>query len=137
MPYFGQEIFVEAQKKGPLTTPAYTKALAASKLAAGRMGIDAVMAAHKLDALVAPTSAPAGLADLVNGDYGSGGCSTLPAVSGYPHVTVPAGYAFGLPVGVSFFGRNFSEMTLISIAYAYEQATTHRKAPRFPATAEI
>jgi amidase len=137
MPYFGQEIFLEAQKKGPLTTPAYTKALAASKLAAGRMGIDAVMAAHKLDALVAPTSAPAGLADLVNGDYGSGGCSTLPAVSGYPHVTVPAGYAFGLPVGVSFFGRNFSEMTLISIAYAYEQATTHRKAPRFPATAEI
>jgi amidase len=137
MPYFGQEIFLDAEKKGPLTTPEYKKALAASKTAAGQLGIDRVMAAHRLDALVAPTSGPAGLADLVNGDYGSGGCSTLPAVSGYPHITVPAGFAFGLPVGVSFFGKNFSEMTLIRIAYAYEQATKHRKAPTFLATAEI
>jgi amidase len=137
MPYFGQEIFLEAEKKGPLTSPEYRKALSASKLAAGKLGIDKVMTAHRLDALVAPTSGPAGLADLVNGDYGSGGCSTLPAVSGYPHVTVPAGFAFGLPVGVSFFGTNFSEMTLIRIAYAYEQATKHRKPPRFLATAEL
>jgi len=137
MPYFGQEVFLEAEKKGPLTTPAYTKALAGSKAAARQFGIDKVMAAHRLDALVAPTSGPAGYADLVNGDYGSGGASTLPAVSGYPHITVPAGFAFGLPVGVSFFGKNFSEMTLIRIAYAYEQATKHRKAPGFLPTVEL
>jgi amidase len=136
MPYFGQEVFLEAEKKGPLTTPAYTKALAGSK-ATARLGIDKVMAAHRLDALIAPTSGPAGYADLVNGDYGSGGSSTPPAVSGYPHITVPAGFAFGLPVGVSFFGKNFSEMTLIRIAYAYEQATKHRKAPRFLPTLEL
>jgi len=131
MPYFGQEIFLDAETKGPLTTAQYVKVLAASRKGAREMGIDKVMAAHKLDALVAPTSGPASLTDLVNGDYGPGGSSTLPAVSGYPHITVPAGFSFGLPVGVSFFGRNFSEMTLIGLAYAYEQATTHRAAPRF------
>jgi amidase len=137
MPYFGQDVFVEAQKKGPLTSPQYTKALAASKTASRQLGIDNTMAVHKLDALVAPTGGPAWLADLVNGDYGSGGSSTLPAVSGYPHVTVPAGFAFGLPVGVSFFGKNFSEMTLIRIAYAYEQATKHRKPPKFLETVAV
>jgi amidase len=137
MPYFGQEVFLEAEKKGPLTSPQYRKALAGSKMAARQLGIDKVMDAHKLDALVAPTGGPAWLADLVNGDYGPGGTSTLPAVSGYPHVTVPAGFAFGLPVGVSFFGRNFSEMTLIRIAYAYEQATRHRKPPKFLPSIEL
>ena len=137
MPYFGQEVFLEAEKKGPLTSPQYRKALAGSKMAARQLGIDKVMDAHKLDALVAPTGGPAWLADLVNGDYGPGGTSTLPAVSGYPHVTVPAGFAFGLPVGVSFFGRNFSEMTLIRIAYAYEQATRHRQPPKFLPSIEL
>jgi len=137
MPYFGQEVFLEAQKKGPLTTPEYLRSLATSKRMSRELGIDKVMAAHQLDALIAPTSAPAGIADLVNGDYGSGGCSTLPAVSGYPHITVPGGFAFGLPVGVSFFGRNFSEMTLIRIAYAFEQETRHRKAPGFLPTAAL
>jgi amidase len=137
MPFFGQDIFHEAEAKGPLTTAAYVKALAGSKRAARELGIDKVMAAHKLDALVAPTSGPATLTDLVNGDYGPGGSSTLPAVSGYPHITVPAGFAFGLPVGVSFFGKNFSEMTLIGLAYAYEQATKHRAAPKFLETVRL
>jgi amidase len=131
LPYFGQEIFHQAEAKGPLTTAEYVKALAGSKKAARELGIDKVMAAHKLDALVAPTGGPASLSDLVNGDYGPGGSSTLPAVAGYPHITVPAGFSFGLPVGISFFGKNFSEMTLIGLAYAYEQATKHRAVPRF------
>jgi amidase len=92
---------------------------------------------HKLDALVAPTSGPPTLIDLVNGDYGVNGSSTIPAVAGYPDITVPAGYFRGLPVGLSFFGRAWSEPTLIRIAYAYEQATKHRRAPRFLPTAEL
>jgi amidase len=137
MPYFGQEIFLEAEKKGPLTTPAYRHELARIRKATRAQGIDAVMTKHRLDALVAPTSGPPALTDLIHGDYGYGGPSGIPAVAGYPHLTVPGGFVHGLPVGVSFFGRNFSEMTLISIAYAYEQATKHRKAPRFLATAEM
>ena len=86
---------------------------------------------HKLDALVAPTSGPATLIDLVNGDYGTGGSSTLPAVAGYPHITRAGGYDFGLPVGISFFGRAWSEPTLLRLAYAFEQATRHRK-PGWP-----
>ena len=95
------------------------------------------MAQHKLDAFVAPTSGPASLTDLVNGDYGPGGCSTIPAVAGYPHVTLPAGFAFGLPVGLSFFGRAFSDAKLLGYAFAFEQATKHRKAPTFLPTASL
>ena len=104
MPYFGQEIFLEAEAKGPLTEAAYKKALAACRLHSRQEGIDAVLARHKLDAVVAPTHGPAWLIDLVNGDSGSGGSSSLAAVSGYPSLTVPAGFVFGLPVGISFIG---------------------------------
>ncbi|MDQ2870971.1 MAG: amidase [Acidobacteriota bacterium] len=137
MPFFGQEIFVQAEKKGPLTDKAYRQALEKDLRLTRKEGIDRTMDRHKLDAFVAPTSGPASLIDLVNGDYGAGGCSTFPAVAGYPHVTVPAGFAFGLPVGISFFGRAWSDATLIRIAYAYEQATRHRKPPKFLATAEL
>ncbi len=137
MPYFGQEIFVRAEKKGPLTDAAYTRALAKCRRLSRTEGIDAVMSRHRLDALVAPTGAPPSLTDLANGDYGFSGTSTLPAVAGYPHITVPAGYHFGLPVGISFFGRPFTEPLLIGMAYAFEQATRHRRPPRFLPTAEL
>ncbi|HUR29437.1 MAG TPA: amidase [Planctomycetota bacterium] len=134
MPYFAQELLERAQKKGPLSESAYLEALEKNRRLAGPDGIDAVMSQHQLDALVAPTGAPAWLTDLVNGDAPIGGSSTPAAVAGYPHVTVPAGQAFGLPVGISFFGRAWSEARLIQLAYAYEQGTKHRKAPTFRPT---
>jgi amidase len=137
MPWFGQELFLQAVKKGPLAGPKYRASLAKDRRLAGPQGIDAVMKKHRLDALVAPTSAPAWLIDLVNGDPSSGGSSTVPAVAGYPHVTVPAGFVRGLPVGMSFFGRAWSEPVLLRIAYAYEQATKHRRAPQFSPTADL
>jgi amidase len=137
MPYFGQEIFEKAEAKGPLTEKAYLDALEKDLRLSRKEGIDKTMDEHKLDALVAPTSGPATLIDLVNGDYGVGGSSTLPAVAGYPDITLPAGSDWGLPVGISFFGRAWSEPTLIRIAYAYEQATKHRRPPRFLPTADL
>lgn len=138
MPYFGQEIFIKAEKKGPLTSKGYLKALERSQRMARKEGIDATMNKHKLDAFVAPTMAPPPLIDLVNGDpQYPGGATTIPAVAGYPHITVPGGYAFGVPVGVSFFGRAWSEPVLFRIAYAFEQATRHRKPPEFLATARV
>jgi amidase len=95
------------------------------------------MDAHKLDAIVAPTNGPAWLIDLVNGDADSGGSSSPAAIAGYPSITVPAGYAFGLPVGISFFGRAWSEAKLIKLAYAYEQAAKVRRAPRLERTATL
>jgi amidase len=130
MPYFGQELFTKAEAKGPLTDPAYRKALSSSKLLSQAQGIDALMIKNRLDAIIAPTGGPAWTTDLVNGDHFTGGSSTPAAVAGYPNVQVPAGYVYGLPVGISFFGRAFTEGILIRLAYAYEQASKHRQPPR-------
>ena len=138
--HFGQEIALMAEAKGPLTEPRYTAALARNRRLSRTEGIDAVMTRYRLDALVAPTGGPAWLSDLVNGDSGTAtvpGPSTVTSVAGYPHVTVPMGFDHGLPVGFSFFGRAWSEARLISLAYAYEQATRHRRPPTFAATAEL
>ena len=134
MPYFGQELFIQAEAKGPLTSPAYRKALATCRRLARGSGLDAVLEKHKLDAIVAPTGNPAWPTDLVNGDHFTGSSSTPAAVAGYPSVSVPMGYAWGLPVNLSFFGAAWSEPTLIRLAYAFEQITMHRKAPQFLAT---
>src|SRR5438876_719088 len=130
MPYFGQEIFVQAQAKGPLTDQDYLRALDKNHLLARTQGIDTVMAEHQLDALIAPTGGPASLIDLVNGDPGGGGSFSSPAaVAGYPHVTVPMGHVRGLPVGLSFVGRPWTEALLIKLAFAYEQARNARALP--------
>ncbi len=136
MPYFGQENFLKAEEKGPLTTPEYIEAIKKNHELTGKEGIDATMDKHKLDAIVAPTGGPAWLTDIVNGDAFSGGSSEFPAVSGYPNINVVAGFDFGLPVGISFFGRAWSEPVLLKIAYGFEQATKFRKAPRFLAHVE-
>jgi amidase len=134
MPYFGQDMFVKSQAKGPLTEKEYTDALTKNRQLARTEGIDAVMDKHQLDALVAPTGGPAWITDLITGDHFSGGSSNSAAVAGYPNINVVAGSIFGLPVGISFFGRAWSEPTLIKLAYAFEQATKGRQAPRFLAT---
>ena len=135
MPYFGQEIFLQAQEKGDLNDRAYRLALLQSKLYTQERGIDPVMSQNNLDAIIAPSGGAAWMTDLVNGDCGVfEGMTSFAAVSGYPSITVPAGYVQGLPVGMSFFGRAFSEPTLIKIAYAFEQATKARKPPTFMAT---
>jgi amidase len=131
---------VTSQKKAPLTDAKYRSELASNRRLAGALGIDATMKAYRLDALVAPTGAPAWLIDLVNGDGGTAsapGPSTVTSVAGYPHITVPMGFASGLPVGISFFGRAWSEPTLIKLAYSYEQATKHRRPPTFAPTASL
>ncbi|MFC1525386.1 amidase [Candidatus Latescibacterota bacterium] len=137
MPHFGQEIFVQAQEKGPLTEEAYLKALADCRRLSRDEGIDATLREHDVVALVAPTGGPAWLTDLVNGDSFLGGCSSAAAVSGYPHITVPAGFVHGLPVGISFFGAAYSEPTLIRLAHAFEQATQHRRPPAYLPTADL
>lgn len=131
MPYFGQDLFLKSQAKGPLTEKEYLDAVSTNHQLARKEGIDAVMDKHQLDALVAPTGGPAWITDLVTGDHFGGGSSNAAAVAGYPNINVTAGYIFGLPVGISFFGRAWSEATLIRLAYAFEQATKARQAPKF------
>jgi len=131
MPYFGQDLMIKAQARGPLTSKEYLDALEKDHRLSRTEGIDAVMSKHRLDALVAPTAGPAWCTDLINGDHAPGGSSTPAAVAGYPNINVPAGSAFGLPVGISFFGAANSEALLIKLAYAFEQATRHRRAPKF------
>lgn len=131
MPYFGQDLFLKAQAKGPLTEKEYVDALAKNHQLARTEGIDALMDQYHLDAIVAPTGGPAWLTDLINGDHSAGGSSNAAAVAGYPNINVIAGFLSGLPVGISFFGRAWSEPTLIKLAYSFEQATKARQAPRF------
>jgi amidase len=131
MPYFGQDLFIKAEGKGPLTEKAYLDALERNHQLARTEGIDATMDKFHLDAIVAPTGGPAWLTDLVNGDHVAGGSSNAAAVAGYPNINVTAGSISGLPVGISFFGRAWSEPTLIRLAFAFEQATKARRTPRF------
>jgi amidase len=134
MPYFGQDIFLKSEQKGPLTSKEYVDALALNQKLSRAEGIDFVMDKFKLDALVAPTAGPAWLTDLINGDHAAGGSSSAAAVAGYPNINVTGGYLWGLPVGVSFFGRAWSEPTLLKIAYSFEQLTKARQKPRFLST---
>jgi amidase len=137
MPYFGQELLLQAEEKGPLTSPEYRQALAANHRLARKEGIDATLAKHQLDALIAPTGGPAWLIDRVNGDSYSGGSTSPAAVAGYPGITVPAGFFRGLPIGLSFFGPAWSEGKLLRYAYAFEQETKARQPPGFRASAEV
>lgn len=137
MPYFGQDTFLKSEEKGPLTTQEYIDAVAKARDLARKEGIDATMDKNNLDALVGPTGGPAWLTDHINGDSFGGGSSSTAAVAGYPNITVPAGFVHGLPVGVSFFGRAWSEPVLLRVAYAFEQATKARKAPGFAPTLNI
>lgn len=138
MPYFGQERMITAQKKGPLSDDTYLKALETNHRLARAEGIDKALQEQRLDALLAPSGGPAWLTDLVNGDhYSGGGGVSAPAVAGYPCITVPAGYIFGLPVGITFFASAWQEPLLLRLAHAFEQATRVRRKPRFLKTARL
>jgi amidase len=137
LPYFGQDLLVKAQARGDLSSPEYLQALEKNHRLSRAEGIDALLAAQRLDALVAPTGGPAWLTDLVNGDHFGGGCSTPAAVAGYPHITVPAGFIRGLPVGISFFGAAWSEALLLKLAFAFEQGTRARQAPQYLPTVQF
>src|SRR6266851_2777614 len=132
--HFGQDLFVKAEAKGPLTEKAYLEAIEKNHQLARTEGIDATMDKFHLDAIVAPTGGPAWLTDLITGDHFAGGSSNAAAVAGYPNINVTAGFISGLPVGISFFGRAWSEPTLIRLAFAFEQTTKARRAPRFLST---
>ena len=134
LPFFGQETFIQSQAKGPLTEQAYIDALARCRRLSREEGIDAFMDKHQLDAIVAPSGGPAGVTDHLYGDRDAGGSSSPAAVAGYPNITVPAGHVMGLPVGISFFGRAYSEPALLKLAFSFEQVTKARKPPQFKAS---
>ena len=131
MPFFGQEIFLKAQAKGPLTDAAYLKARDDARRLAGKDGLLAALDTHKLDAVIAPSMSPAWLTDPVLGDHFVGAGYGIAAVAGTPSITVPSGDSHGLPLGLTFMGRAYSEAELIGLAYAFEQATKARKPPQF------
>ncbi len=134
MPFFAQEHLLRSEAKGGLDSQEYLDALANCRRYSREEGLDQVIKQHQLDALVAPSGGPAWLIDFINGDNSGGGFSSPAAVAGYPHITVPAGYVHGLPVGLSFVGPAYSDAKLLRMAYAFEQATLHRRAPTFPAS---
>ena len=129
--YYNQQLLIEAQKKGGIDSKEYLDAVAKMKNLTGREGIDKVMDENRLDAFIAPTGSPAWKTDLVNGDAFTVSSSSPAAISGYPAITVPMGFVDGLPVGISFFGREWSEPVLLGIAYGFEKGTRHRRAPEF------
>ena len=137
MPFFGQETMLAAEAKADLTSQEYQRALETCRRLARAEGIDATLNEHQLDVLVAPSGRPASLTDLVNGDPEHGGPSSPAAVAGYPAITVPAGFIFGLPVGISFIGTAFAELVLIKLAYAFEQLTRVRRPPQFLPTVDL
>ncbi len=132
--YFDQKILIQAEKKGDLSSKEYLESLNKMLKATREEGIDKLMNTNNLDALIAPTGSPAWKTDLILGDHFTGGSSSLAAIAGYPAITVPMGMISGLPVGITFFGRAWSEPVLIEIAYSYEQATRHRETPKYLAT---
>jgi amidase len=139
MPYFGQDLMIESEAKGPLTSQPYLRALHKNHLLTRQQGLRLVLEKHRLDAICVPTGGPAWMIDLVNGDAINWDMesTSMPAVAGYPHITVPAGYIFGLPVGLSFFSKAWQEPLLLKLAYAFEQASKVRKPPQFRASADL
>ena len=133
--FFGQEILQEANTKGPLTDPAYLEAKA--KLQEWRVVLTRFMDANKVEALIAPTTGPAATIDYIHGERGLGGSSTPAATAGFPHITVPCGNVHGLPLGLSFYGRAWSEPKLLACAYAFEQAAKARIVPQFQRSLEL
>jgi amidase len=129
--YYDQELLLEAQKKGSVESEEFLEIVKKMNRLVREEGIDRVMTVNRLDAFIAPTGSPAWKTDLINGDSYTVSSSSPAAVSGYPNITVPMGFVEGLPVGISFFGRAWSEPLLLEIAYAYETGTKHRRPPEF------
>jgi len=137
MPFFKQEILTQAEERGDLKSPEYLAALQQCRQLSRADGLDKVLHDYSLDAILAPSGGPAWVIDLLNGDRGSGGCSSAAAIAGYPHITVPAGYVYDLPVGISFFAGAFQEPVLLRIAYAFEELSNARRDPTFPLSLEL